>query len=258
MSEQLKTEPSPPARRATLLDLSLTQLVAGSLAAATAAALGSRLGVVGTITGAAVGSVVSAIASSLYTASMLRARAALQWKKAHTRRRGGPLQVPPSPIDPSSVQFVPPTPPSGVQNLPNPRGRRVLAGAAVVFALATTVLLGLQLASGTDVTGTSVGSRQPVAQQEGWADVGTKSGPDEPPATSTPPPNDNLTTGSSRVPEPAAPTATEPTATQPPAGTPSTPAEPPATDPGAVDPTTPTDPTPTQPTAPAGQAAGAS
>ena len=40
--------------RSKLFDLSLTQLLGGSMAAATAAALGSRLGVVGTIAGAAV------------------------------------------------------------------------------------------------------------------------------------------------------------------------------------------------------------
>ena len=63
-----------PEPRTKLLDLSLTQLLGGSMAAATAAALGSRLGVVGTIAGAAVLSVVSAIAASLYTNSMSRAR----------------------------------------------------------------------------------------------------------------------------------------------------------------------------------------
>ena len=74
MTEQLNTEAAPPAPRAKLLDLSLTQLTAGSFAAATAAFLGSRVGWVGTITGAALGSVVSAVASSLYTASMTRAK----------------------------------------------------------------------------------------------------------------------------------------------------------------------------------------
>jgi len=155
MSEQLKTEPVPSTPRATLLDLSLTQLIAGSMAAATAAALGSRLGVVGTITGAAVGSVVSAVASSLYRASMMRARAALQWQRAHTRRSRAPLRGGPTTPHSSSVQFAPPH-----------HGRRVLAGATAVFALATTFLLGLQLASGTDVTGTSLGDRQAAAQAD--------------------------------------------------------------------------------------------
>ncbi|ADU48555.1 hypothetical protein [Intrasporangium calvum] len=166
MSEQLKTEPVPSTPRATLLDLSLTQLIAGSMAAATAAALGSRLGVVGTITGAAVGSVVSAVASSLYRASMMRARAALQWQKAHTRRSRAPLAGVPTTYPSSRVQFVPPHRASSVQHRPAPHARRVLGGAAAVFALATTFLLGLQLASGTDVTGTSLGDRQAAAQAE--------------------------------------------------------------------------------------------
>ncbi|MDQ6642174.1 MAG: hypothetical protein M3Y66_06745, partial [Actinomycetota bacterium] len=63
-----KTERKP------LLDLSLTQLIGGSAAAATAAALGSRLGVVGTIVGAALVSVISAIAGAVYTQSLRRTR----------------------------------------------------------------------------------------------------------------------------------------------------------------------------------------
>jgi hypothetical protein len=58
--------------RKPFLDLSVTQLIGGSLAAATAAALGSRLGVVGTIVGAALVSVVSAVAGALYTQSLRR------------------------------------------------------------------------------------------------------------------------------------------------------------------------------------------
>ncbi len=58
--------------RKPFLDLSVTQLVGGSLAAATAAALGSRLGTVGTIVGASLVSVVSAVAGALYTQSLRR------------------------------------------------------------------------------------------------------------------------------------------------------------------------------------------
>ena len=58
------------------IDLSLTQVIGGSLAAATAAALGSKIGVAGTIIGAAVVSVISAVAASLYTTSLRRTRAA--------------------------------------------------------------------------------------------------------------------------------------------------------------------------------------
>jgi hypothetical protein len=56
------------------LDLSLTQLLGGALAAMTAAALGSRLGVAGTITGAAVASIVAGVGGSLYTASLRTTR----------------------------------------------------------------------------------------------------------------------------------------------------------------------------------------
>ncbi|PRZ42748.1 hypothetical protein CLV47_10494 [Antricoccus suffuscus] len=65
-------EPKP----AKKFDLSLTQVIGGSLAAATAAALGSQLGVAGTIIGAAVISVISAVAASLYTTSLRHTRAA--------------------------------------------------------------------------------------------------------------------------------------------------------------------------------------
>ena len=52
--------------------LSITQVVAGALAAMTAAALGSRLSVAGTVVGAALASVVAAVASAIYSASLRR------------------------------------------------------------------------------------------------------------------------------------------------------------------------------------------
>jgi hypothetical protein len=82
---------TPTKTRAKVLDLSLTQLLGGSAAAATAAALGSRLGVVGTIAGAAVLSLISAVAASLYTASMTHARDAVVLVRT---RRGGLEEVP--------------------------------------------------------------------------------------------------------------------------------------------------------------------
>lgn len=201
MSEQLKTEPVQSIPRATVLDLSLTQLIAGSLAAATAAALGSRLGILGTISGAAIGSVVSAIASHLYTTSMTRARAALQWQKAHTRRSEAPLGVVAASPASSSAQFEPSPRRSRAQIRPAPHGRRLLAGAAAVFALATTFLLGLQLASGTDVTGTSLGDRQAAAQPDppGEPDPGRRADPAAADPAPTATPTDVPATPSSRV-----------------------------------------------------------
>ncbi len=145
MTQQTSPEPVHHPRRATLPDLSLTQMIGGSLAAATAAALGSRLGLVGTIAGAAVGSVVTALAANLYTSSLHRARQALVASRALTRQRTD-------------------------RGLPDDRrvparagARRTVATAGVVFAVAVAFLLGLQLATGTPVTGTSLGTRQAIA-----------------------------------------------------------------------------------------------
>ena len=63
-------EAKEPETKASKLDLSLTKIVGGALAAMTAAALGSRLSVAGTIVGAAMASVIAAVAGALYTASL--------------------------------------------------------------------------------------------------------------------------------------------------------------------------------------------
>ena len=248
MTEQLNTETAPPTRRATLLDLSVTQLIAGSLAAATAAFLGSRLGVLGTISGAAIGSVVSAIAASLYTASMTRAREALRWRELLSRQAQSKPQNAPPPT-PSSVQSAPTSPSPSVQDVPVRPPRRVLATAGVLFALAIAFLTGLQLASGADVTGTSVGTRRSAGQLERPVSPTSEDPPGTSPrgpgatsesATPTPQPPAQATTD---APEPAS----EATGTAP-----SVPAEPTPTQTSTVDPTAPGDPapspSPTQPT----------
>ena len=58
--------------------LSIPQIMAGALAAATAAILGSFLGVAGTIGGAAVASIISTVGSSLYQRSLERTRDAVK------------------------------------------------------------------------------------------------------------------------------------------------------------------------------------
>lgn len=135
---------SPALPRAKLLDLSLTQLLGGSMAAATAAALGSRLGVVGTIAGAAVLSVVSAIAASLYTNSMARAKDAFPL----VRSRGG-VDV----VEPKLVRE------RWWRRADRTTTRRVLAATAAVFAIAAAFLTGVQLTTGAQVTGTDLGGR---------------------------------------------------------------------------------------------------
>ena len=61
MTQPEKTQPD---ARKPFLDLSLPQLVAGAVAAATAAILSSQIGLLGTVVGAAFASVVSAIVTS--------------------------------------------------------------------------------------------------------------------------------------------------------------------------------------------------
>src|SRR3954449_987794 len=62
------------APRTPRLGLSLSQLVASALAAASAAFGASYLGVAGTIIGAAVASVIATLASAMYTSSLERTR----------------------------------------------------------------------------------------------------------------------------------------------------------------------------------------
>lgn len=217
---QTVTEP-----RAKLLDLSLPQLVGGSLAAATAAALGSRLGVVGTITGAAVGSVITAVAANLYTNSMSRAHRAL----VTTLRPGATLHrvvaVDAEPMEAS---------PSGLTRpaLGGPSRRRrswtgPLVSATVVFAVAAAFLTGLQLATGASVTGTTVGTQAGTAGRAGTdrgSDLHVAPGDAVASHTSEPAPtpsagNPASPTADSTAPSPTSPEPTtpteEPSATQP-------------------------------------------
>lgn len=151
------TEPAP------RLELSLSQVVGGSLAAATAAALGSRLGVVGTVSGAALASVVASVAASLYTAWLQRTRHRLSAALVGDRTVGRPAR--------------------------SPSTRRVLAGAAVLFVLAAVTVTGLELVTGRSLDGTAGGTT--VAGTLSAADPGegaarTRGGPDRgPAATST-------------------------------------------------------------------------
>lgn len=162
MAQHTRTDQTVTQPRAKLLDLSLTQLIGGSLAAATAAALGSRLGVVGTIAGAAVGSVVTAIAASLYTNSMARAHRVIvtTWRPGRATAPVGAVDVRVS--DPPAARRE-----GRMKRLPTPR--RSLASAAAVFVVAVAFLAGFQLSTGNPVTGTNVGTRQQAVPSTGDA-----------------------------------------------------------------------------------------
>ncbi|WP_374969669.1 hypothetical protein [Terrabacter sp. BE26] len=146
--------------RKKLLDLSLNQLLAGSMAAATAAALGSRLGVAGTITGAAVLSIVSAIAANVYTNSMARARDAVVVVRSRRLADGRVVQVATekvaTPRDDAREG-------SWRQRLDKATVRRLLLMAGAVFAIAAVVITVLQLTTGAQVTGTDIGTRTSVS-----------------------------------------------------------------------------------------------
>jgi len=188
-----------------LLDLSLTQLLGGSMAAATAAALGSRLGVVGTIAGAAVLSVVSAIAANVYTTSMARAKDAVVLVRS---RRGA---------DTLQVEVVRER---WWRRADRTTTRRVLATTAAVFAIAAAFLTGLQLATGAQVTGTNLGGRAsagavvdapaaPRAEQVQPDSRATSTG--STPSASATTPVTGPTTGAGAATAPASPQAATPT-----------------------------------------------
>ncbi|GAA2748277.1 hypothetical protein GCM10009868_40680 [Terrabacter aerolatus] len=208
--------PEPDARpRAKLLDLSVTQLIGGSMAAATAAALGSRLGVVGTIAGAAVLSVVSATAASLYTNSMARAKEAVVLVRS---RRG---------VDGAEVAVVTERRWRGWRRPDRPTTRRVLATTAAVFAIAAAFVTGVQLTTGAQVTGTNLGGRtaagavvdSPVASRADAAQQGSRAGVAPVPQGSAAAPSTPATTtpatgaGATAAPSSAASSAPAPTGT---------------------------------------------
>ncbi|MER7070995.1 hypothetical protein [Terrabacter sp. NPDC000476] len=171
--------------RAKLLDLSLTQLLGGSMAAATAAALGSRLGVVGTIAGAAVLSVISAVAASLYTGSMARAREVV----VLVRNRRGELE----PATADEPRWSP-APRQRLRRPDRATTRRILATTGAVFALAAAFVTGLQLTTGAQVTGTSIGGRAVAGSGEGTTGRSDGSGGPASPATATTPATTATTT----------------------------------------------------------------
>jgi hypothetical protein len=185
---ELALAPRDDSPRSRLLDLSLTQILGGSLAAATAAALGSRLGLLGTIAGAAIGSVVTAVAANLYTNSMARAREAVALARAYNRGAVGSRRP-------------------EWWRLPDRAGtRRLLATAGVLFAVAAAFLTGVQLTTGAEVTGTTIGrgaAAGPVVEAPSGSGTSGSPGTDASRRASTAPTPTSPATG---TPAPAATT----------------------------------------------------
>ena len=246
-----------------MLDLPLTQLLGGSMAAATAAALGSRLGVVGTITGAAVLSVISAIAANVYTNSMARAREAVVVVRSR-RLADGSVQVATERV---AAPMADARRPRWWQRPDRPTTRRLLLTAGAVFAVAAAFVTGLQLTTGAQVTGTDIGPRTTVRSvpSPGGSPAGAVPGQNGAPGSSstaaTTAPNSG-TTSVSGGPTQLATTSSGPqvTSTVPPApsgqpsasasGAPTTTAAPRAAAPAAVAPAAAADPVTPATTAP--------
>ncbi len=195
----------------------MAQVVGGSLAAATAAALSSRLGVAGTIAGAAVISMVTAVASALYTQSL---------RRTHTRVRAV-TQVARSRISAGDVAPEAETvrPRARIQLRP----RRLIAGVAVIFALAIAGITGFELLTGQPLSGGGGGTTLGEIADAG-SDAG--SGGNEVPAGVAPTPSSVPTGVPSSTPPPTDPTTTSPTPTDP---TPTSP-DPTTTPPGPTPP----------------------
>ncbi len=165
----------PDARRPVKVEFSVPQLLGSSLAAATAAFLGSTLGTAGTIIGAALASVIGAVAGTLYTAGLDRTgrRVGTVVKRGWQRVRGADPSAGVDPgdginlvvehHDPGTMGPVPSGPLRGSRERSRTWravGRRVLVGAAAIFALAFVAITGLELALGRSLdggSGTTVG-----------------------------------------------------------------------------------------------------
>ena len=157
MSTDLKTSaPADPDDREPAkpkLDLSLTQVIGGALAAMTAAFLGSRLSVAGTVVGAAVASIVAAVAGSVYTASLRttqeKVKTVFQGKVAGSDMTATVTEL--SATTPAPATSAPAVGTGQIRSRLSVRS--MLLGALAVFALAAVVLTGIELATGQALSG---------------------------------------------------------------------------------------------------------
>ena len=88
--------------------LSLPQIMAGALAAATAAILGSFLGVIGTIGGAAAASVISTVGAALYQRSLERTRDAVKSRLVVNQAAGSKVATAVAKVAGGAPQAAPP------------------------------------------------------------------------------------------------------------------------------------------------------
>jgi hypothetical protein len=214
------------------IDLSLTQIIGGALAAMTAAAVGSRLGAAGTLIGAALASVVAGVASTVYTASLRHGREKVRtvlWAgqgesatkvvldSTPTAVGAEAADAPAAPLDVADVvvdaapQPEPVSAPARVWESVRSsriRWKAVLAGALAVFAVAAVVITGIEFVSGSSLSGedgTTIGqvSRAETRKSEPTADPRSDAS-----ATEEGAPSESPTDEPTAAPESADPSAT--------------------------------------------------
>ena len=175
------------------LDLSVTQIVGGALAAMTAAALGSQLSVAGTVVGAALASIITAVAGSLYAVSI--------------RRTGDKVKTvfytkEPNEVDEPTVMeivsdreghiagqrshLVAPEPepgPSPGQRRPKLNWKRVAVAALAAFGIAAVSLTAVELVTGHALSGGDGTTFQQVSEgrSERGSDTKKEKAPSEKP-----------------------------------------------------------------------------
>lgn len=144
------------------LDLSVTQIVGGALAAMTAAALGAQLSVAGTIVGAALVSIITAVGGSLYSASIRRTGDKVKtvfWTKEPNEVDEPTVMEIVSDREGQAGQrshLVAPEPspdPSPGQRRPKLNWKRVVVAALAVFGIAAVSLTAVELVTGQALSG---------------------------------------------------------------------------------------------------------
>jgi hypothetical protein len=205
------------------LDLSLTQIVGGALAAMTAAALGAKLSAAGTVVGAALASIIAAVAGTLYTASLRRTGDKVKtvfWT-------GQPNEV----EEPTVMEILPDSEghiagqrshlvaPEPVDPSPDSRKlnwKRVVVAALATFGIAAVSLTVFELATGHALSGGDGTTIQQV--REGNTDMGSDDKKKEPTNKPTKNPTTATTDEPTAQPSEEAPSP-EPQASEPQATT---------------------------------------
>jgi hypothetical protein len=177
IKQTLDSEPETEQEKKSWLDLSLTQVVGGALAAMTAAALGSRFSVAGTVVGAALASVIAAVAGAFYTASLRRTHKTVRvvLSGRPTAAAGIESRSTPAQSVPGVSAAVAPALLPGLARMADTSARarrrralvvRAVVGAAATFALAAGALTMYEALSGHALSGGS-GTTFSQVQQSG-------------------------------------------------------------------------------------------